>query len=61
MLGVDTLWFYLGHSGYEYIDLGRLWQVALQIGLFLWLALMVRALRPRRALKGTIVHCSRCS
>src|SRR5262245_37559992 len=46
MLGVDTLWFYLGHSGYEYIDLGRLWQIALLIGLFLWLALMVRALRP---------------
>ena len=22
-------WFYLGHSGYEYIDLGRLWQIAL--------------------------------
>jgi nitric oxide reductase subunit B len=46
MLGSGTAWFYLGHSGYEYIDLGRLWQIALLVGLFLWLALMVRSLRP---------------
>jgi nitric oxide reductase subunit B len=46
MLGTGTAWFYLGHSGYEYIDLGRLWQVLLLVGLFLWLALMVRAIRP---------------
>jgi nitric oxide reductase subunit B len=46
LLGSGTAWFYLGHSGYEYIDLGRLWQIALLIGLFLWLALMVRAIRP---------------
>jgi nitric oxide reductase subunit B len=42
----EDAWFYLGHSGYEYIDLGRLWQIALLIGLFLWLALMIRALVP---------------
>jgi nitric oxide reductase subunit B len=46
LLGSGTAWFYLGHSGYEYIDLGRLWQIALLIGLLLWLALMVRAIRP---------------
>jgi nitric oxide reductase subunit B len=46
MLGTGTAWFYLGHSGYEYIDLGRLWQIGLLVGLFLWLALMVRAIRP---------------
>src|SRR4051812_22721828 len=45
-LGTGALWFYLGHSGYEYIDLGRLWQVLLLIGLFLWLALMARAITP---------------
>src|SRR4029077_7834136 len=42
----ETAWFYLGHSGYEYIDLGRLWQIALLVGLFLWLGLMVRAIAP---------------
>jgi nitric oxide reductase subunit B len=46
MLGPGLAWFYLGHSGYEYIDLGRLWQIALLIGLFLWLGLMVRAILP---------------
>jgi nitric oxide reductase subunit B len=46
LLGTGLAWFYLGHSGYEYIDLGRLWQILLLIGLFLWLALMVRAIRP---------------
>ena len=45
-LGTGDAWFYLGHSGYEYIDLGRLWQVALLGGLFLWLTLLVRAIRP---------------
>ena len=46
LLGTGLAWFYLGHSGYEYIDLGRLWQIALLGGLFLWLALMVRSVRP---------------
>jgi nitric oxide reductase subunit B len=45
-LGTGTSWFWLGHSGYEYIDLGRLWQVLLLIGLFLWLALVARAVWP---------------
>ena len=26
-------WFWFGHSGYEYIDLGRVWQIALLVGL----------------------------
>ena len=42
----DAQWFLFGHSGYEYIDLGRFFQIALFIGLLLWLALMVRAIRP---------------
>lgn len=38
--------FWLGHQGYEYVDLGRFWQIFLLIGLILWLVLMVRALLP---------------
>ncbi|SFT07552.1 nitric oxide reductase subunit B [Zhouia amylolytica] len=41
---VDNFWF--GHQGYEYVDLGRFWQIFLLIGLFLWLALMTRPLIP---------------
>jgi nitric oxide reductase subunit B len=39
-------WWYLGHSGYEYIDLGRIFQYGLMGGLFLWLFLVARALWP---------------
>jgi nitric oxide reductase subunit B len=42
----DAASFYFGHQGYEYVDLGRVWQIALLAGLFLWLFLMVRALLP---------------
>jgi nitric oxide reductase subunit B len=42
--------FWFGHQGYEYVDLGRFWQIFLLIGLFLWLFLMVRAILP--ALRG---------
>ena len=43
---LGNLWFWLGSQGYEYVDLGRLWQVLLFVGLILWLVLMVRALKP---------------
>ncbi|HKB39094.1 MAG TPA: cbb3-type cytochrome c oxidase subunit I, partial [Gemmataceae bacterium] len=42
----DDAWFWIGHQGYEYVDLGRLWQLLLLGGLFLWLFLMGRALWP---------------
>lgn len=44
-LGFETN-FWFGHQGYEYVDLGRFWQIFLLVGLFLWLALMVRPLIP---------------
>lgn len=42
----DTVSFYFGHQGYEYVDLGRVWQLGLMAGLLLWLFLMIRALWP---------------
>ncbi|NJN64267.1 MAG: nitric-oxide reductase large subunit [Acidobacteria bacterium] len=44
-LGLDAS-FWFGHQGYEYVDLGRAWQIALFTGLVLWLVLMLRALWP---------------
>ncbi len=38
--------FWFGHQGYEYVDLGRFWQILLLAGLFLWLGLVGRALLP---------------
>ncbi len=38
--------FWFGHQGYEYVDLGRFWQILLFVGLLLWLFLVGRALLP---------------
>jgi nitric oxide reductase subunit B len=43
---LGNAWFWLGSQGYEYVDLGRLWQILLFVGLVLWLVLMVRSLKP---------------
>ncbi|NOL49004.1 nitric-oxide reductase large subunit [Pelistega europaea] len=36
--------FMFGHQGYEYLDLGRVWQFALFLGIAFWLFLMARCL-----------------
>lgn len=38
--------FWFGTQGYEYVDLGRFWQLFLFLGLFIWLFLLIRAIRP---------------
>ena len=42
----DANSFLWGHQGYEYVDLGRVWQIALFIGLLLWLFLIARSAIP---------------
>lgn len=39
-------WFYFGHQGYEYVDLGRVWQIALSGGLAFWVFLVARGIVP---------------
>jgi nitric oxide reductase subunit B len=49
----------VGHQGYEYIELGRVWQVALIAGMVLWLVLVYRAIRPALRAekdKGGLTH-----
>lgn len=41
---LGTAWYWLGTTGWEYLELGRGWQVVLAVGLTLWLALMARGL-----------------
>jgi nitric oxide reductase subunit B len=48
-----SLWFWFGHQGYEYVDLGRVWQAALFIGLLLWLFLIGRTAIPALKQKGS--------
>ncbi|MGL5684112.1 MAG: nitric-oxide reductase large subunit [Marinifilaceae bacterium] len=38
--------FWLGSQGWEYLELGRLWQILLIVGLLSWFALIVRSTRP---------------
>jgi nitric oxide reductase subunit B len=38
--------FLWGHQGYEYIDLGRVWQLLLFVGLLFWFVLVLRSIRP---------------
>jgi nitric oxide reductase subunit B len=40
-------WFWLGHQGWEYLELGRLWQILLLGGLVAWLVIVYRAVQAR--------------
>lgn len=44
--------FLFGHQGYEYVDLGRVWQILLLAGLMIWLTLVTAAIRPALKLQG---------
>ena len=48
----DEQSFYWGHQGYEYVDLGRAWQILLFAGLLIWLFLVVRSAKPALKQKG---------
>jgi nitric oxide reductase subunit B len=43
-------WFWIGAQGWEYLDLGRLWQVLLAIGMLFWVVILLRGMSAR--LKG---------
>jgi nitric oxide reductase subunit B len=40
-------WSWFGDQGFEYLDLGRFWQVLLTIGLAFWVVILFRGLRGR--------------
>ena len=43
---LPNLWFWFGHQGWEYLELGRAWQMLLALALLFWFGLLVRALLP---------------
>jgi nitric oxide reductase subunit B len=47
---LGRMWFWLGDQGWEYLELGRLWQILLTVGMGLWVILVLRAVWGR--LKG---------
>jgi nitric oxide reductase subunit B len=40
-------WSWFGAQGFEYLDLGRFWQVLLTVGLVFWVMILFRGLRGR--------------
>jgi nitric oxide reductase subunit B len=41
-------WFWFGNQGWEYLEIGRFWQILLAIGLLFWFFLVWRAIAPAR-------------
>ena len=44
---IHHAWAWFGDQGFEYLDLGRFWQILLTVGLLLWVVIMFRGLRSR--------------
>ena len=44
---LPQLWAWFGSQGFEYLDLGRFWQILLTIGLFFWVVILFRGLRGK--------------
>ena len=56
---LGNFWFLLGDQGWEYLELGRVWQVLLAAGLGIWLVLLYRGLRPalkQESDRGGLTH-----
>lgn len=51
VIGKDGPWFWIGSQGWEYLDLGRLWQILLVGGMLFWAVILVRGLRERLTLE----------
>ncbi|MEO6798691.1 MAG: cbb3-type cytochrome c oxidase subunit I [Rhodanobacter sp.] len=47
-------WFWLGNQGWEYLELGRIWQYLLVIGLLVWFAVLYWVARPSRVANPSV-------
>jgi nitric oxide reductase subunit B len=43
---LGDLWWWIGNQGWEFLELGRAWQVLLALGLTFWFVLLWRNVRP---------------
>ncbi|MGD8923177.1 MAG: cbb3-type cytochrome c oxidase subunit I [Candidatus Zixiibacteriota bacterium] len=44
---IQTAWIWFGAQGWEYLDLGRFWQILLSVGLLFWVVILFRGLRTK--------------
>ena len=51
-LGINNIikdaWFWFGNQGWEYLEIGRGWQILVAVGLVLWVFLLFRSVKPSR-------------
>ncbi len=43
---LGNLWFWFGHQGWEYLELGRIWQILLTVGMMIWAVIIFRSIKP---------------
>src|SRR5262249_36589885 len=43
---LGSAWFWFGNQGWEFLEIGRFWQILLAIGLVFWFGLLWRAVAP---------------
>lgn len=62
-LGVNgylgNMWYWLGHQGWEYLELGRIWQIAFAAGMGIWLLILYRGIHgglKKESDKGGLIH-----
>lgn len=45
---LPSVWFWFGNQGWEYLELGRFWQILMAVGLLFWFGLLWRTIQPAR-------------
>ncbi|NJH66994.1 nitric-oxide reductase large subunit [Staphylococcus agnetis] len=55
---INEKWWLFGHFGWEYIELGKFWQILFIIGMILWMVILARGFIPAIKL-GTDQHRNR--
>jgi nitric oxide reductase subunit B len=44
-------WYWLGHQGWEYMEMGKVWEIVLGVVFVLWAAILYRGVRPVMTLR----------
>lgn len=43
---VEKAWYWIGHQGWEYVEIGKLWQIILGIIFIFWAIVLYRGIKP---------------
>lgn len=56
---IDSHWWLFGHFGWEYIELGKFWQILFIVGMVLWVIILCRGFLPAIRNKVQVNHDKR--